>query len=165
MSMSDLIAVMRDGRIEQLDRPEIVYARPVSRYVGSFVGAANLIEATVAEAAGDALRVVAGAFSAVLPASAVTTPGALAAGEAVTLLVRPEHLVPGAGGEDGIALSGRIVERTYLGNRVHLRFETGDGHVMLADARAEDVGEPGETFTAQLRPGRVAVLRKDSGAR
>ena len=161
MSMSDLIAVMRDGRIEQLDRPEVIYARPVSRYVASFVGAANLLDGSVESAGADEISVVAGAFSAVLPRSSVTTPGPVEPGMKVTLLVRPEHLQASAPHEGDLSLTGRVTERTYLGNRVHVRFDTEDGRSLLADARAEDVAEVGEAFTAGLRPGAVAVLRAE----
>ena len=165
MSMSDLIAVMRDGRIEQLDRPEIIYSRPVSRYVASFVGAANLLDGIVDRVEGEEIRVVSGAFSAVLPRSCVTTPGDIAAGTKVNLLVRPEHLQASVSGAEALSLSGRVTERTYLGNRVHIRFDMEDGRSMLADARAEDVAEIGEIFTARLRSGAVAVLRADSDQR
>ncbi|MEW9806516.1 ABC transporter ATP-binding protein [Mesorhizobium sp. ZMM04-5] len=159
MSMSDLIAVMRDGHIEQLDRPEVIYSRPVSLYVGSFVGAANLLEATVDGVDGEQMRVVSRAFQAVLPRSSVTTPGDVTPGMAVTLLVRPEHLQASTPAAGGLSLAGRVSERTYLGNRVHVRFETEDGRSLLADARAEDVAEVGEVFKAALRPESVAVLR------
>ena len=161
MSMSDLIAVMRDGRIEQLDRPEVIYSRPVSRYVASFVGAANLLEATVDWIDRDRIGVVSGAFSAVLPRSSWTAPGELAAGTAVTLLVRPEHLQASTPGTGDLLLSGRVTERTYLGNRTHVRFETNDGQSLLADALAEDVAAVGEIFTAALRPGSVALLHAE----
>jgi spermidine/putrescine transport system ATP-binding protein len=161
MSMSDLIAVMREGRIEQLDRPEMIYSRPVSRYVASFVGAANLLDGTVESTAGDEIRVVSGAFSAVLPRACVTTPGDIQDGMKVTVLIRPEHLRTASSDDRGLSVSGKVTERTYLGNRVHVRFETEDGRSLLADARAEDVAEVGEVFSARLSPGAVAVLRAE----
>ncbi|MBX3583321.1 MAG: ABC transporter ATP-binding protein [Rhizobiaceae bacterium] len=159
MSMSDLIAVMRAGRVEQLDRPEVIYERPVSRYVAGFVGAANLLDATVESVDGDEIRIVSGAFSAVLPRSSVTSPGSIDRGTNVTLLVRPEHLRSSAQDGHTLELGGRITELTYLGNRVHVRFQTDDGRSLLADALAGDVAEIGERFTAHLRPGALALLR------
>ena len=164
MSMSDLVAVMRDGGIEQLDRPEIVYERPVSRYVASFVGAANLLDGTVERVDGDRIQVISTGFTAALPRSSVTTPGDIRAGTKVTLLIRPEHLLPFSLSEDSMSLSGRVVERTYLGNRVHVRFQMESGQSLLADARADGVADVGETFTAWLRPGAVAVLRTGAWA-
>lgn len=158
MSMSDLIAVMRNGRIEQLDRPEIIYSRPVNRYVANFVGAANLLKGIIDRVEGDEIRVVAGAISAVLPRSCVTTQGVLVAGMKVDLLVRPEHLEADASDHNALTLSGRVKERTYLGNRVHVRFETDDGHSMLADTRVDDTAEVGEVFTTSIRGDTVAVL-------
>lgn len=161
MSMSDLLAVMREGHIEQLDRPEVIYSRPVSRYVASFVGAANLLDGKVEAVDGDGIRVACGSFAAVLPRASLTTACDLAAGMKVTVLVRPEHLHASSGEAGGLRLSGRVTERTYLGNRVHVRFETEDGHSLLADARAEDMAEVGELFSARLDPRAVAVLRAE----
>ena len=49
LSMSDRVAVMRDGRIIQIDTPESLYERPNSRYVANFVGRTNLIDVVVRE--------------------------------------------------------------------------------------------------------------------
>jgi spermidine/putrescine transport system ATP-binding protein len=57
MSMSDRIAVMRDGMIEQIGAPSEVYERPVNAFVAGFVGISNVIEATVAGREGDLTRV------------------------------------------------------------------------------------------------------------
>ena len=53
MTMSDKIAVMKDGDIVQVDTPENVYERPVNKFVASFLGQANFIKGTVVEQQGE----------------------------------------------------------------------------------------------------------------
>jgi spermidine/putrescine transport system ATP-binding protein len=66
LAMSDRLAVMADGRLEQIGTPEEVYRRPATRFVAGFIGKANLLECTVAAAAGGS-RVTAGPFVLDLP--------------------------------------------------------------------------------------------------
>src|SRR6185503_16638404 len=53
LALSDRIAVMRDGRVEQLGTPEDIYDRPGSRFVADFVGATNLLSGVVRDRAND----------------------------------------------------------------------------------------------------------------
>src|SRR5688500_86944 len=55
LTMSDRIAVMRDGRIEQIGTPSEIYERPATRFVAGFIGNINLVPATVAGPARDGL--------------------------------------------------------------------------------------------------------------
>jgi spermidine/putrescine transport system ATP-binding protein len=116
MSMADRIAVMNDGRIEQLGSPEEVYRRPASRFVADFIGDSNFFAANVnggvAELA-DGSRVPAGAGS----------------GRA-TLMVRPEAIRLAADG----ALHGEVVQTSFLGKHVRVAVETraSDAPVIVA---------------------------------
>ncbi len=95
LNLSDFIAVMNAGRIEQYGTPEEVYARPATRFVADFVGEANLVPATVEP---DGLRLEDGTrlalppdgANAPLPAAPLPAAALPAAGTAVTLAVRPE---------------------------------------------------------------------------
>lgn len=88
MSMSDRIVVFSDGNIEQMGRPLEIYHRPSTRFVADFIGESNLLEATVSDA---------GARVADCPVLGAVSYGAegqptLRDGQAVTLMIRPEHL-------------------------------------------------------------------------
>lgn len=117
LNLSDLIAVMNGGRIEQYGPPEEVYARPATRFVADFVGEANLIEAVV-DATG---RLVAEGGYALAPPTAARFPAG-----PVTLAVRPEAVVVGSGAGlrarvEEVLYSGavrRVVGRTDAGTRV-----------------------------------------------
>jgi len=107
MSMADRIAVMNDGRIEQIGTPEEVYRAPSSRFVADFIGDSNFFAATVESGVavlGDGSRV---------PAAAGEGPA--------TLMVRPESIRLDPGG----ALRGRVVQTSFLGKHVRIAVETG----------------------------------------
>ncbi len=99
LTMSDRIAVMRAGRIEQVGPPQEIYERPATRFVADFIGETNLLEAT---------PLGAGRFRL---ASGVEI--AAATGDGRVLAIRPERarlVAPGAG-----LLSGRVAQVVYLG--------------------------------------------------
>ncbi len=124
MSMADRIAVMSDGRIEQLGTPEEVYRRPASRFVADFIGDSNFFDATVERDVaqlGDGSKV----------------PCSGGSGHA-TLMVRPEAIrfePHGAG-----SLDGRVVQTSFMGSHVRVAVETGAAEaaviVALHDATA-----------------------------
>lgn len=88
MTMSDSIAVMQSGRIQQLGAPRDVYDRPANEFVANFLGAANVVEGRLSgRDAGTDLIEVFGRTCAV-PAGGRT----MTAGSAIKLALRPEHL-------------------------------------------------------------------------
>jgi putative spermidine/putrescine transport system ATP-binding protein len=111
LALSDRVAVMNAGRIEQLGTPQAVYDRPATPFVLDFVGQATALHGRVAAAEGGTVRVDT-AYGPVRAAAA------RAVGEAVLVAVRPERIVLGApaGAEwTGVALP--LATRTYLGSR------------------------------------------------
>jgi ABC-type Fe3+/spermidine/putrescine transport system ATPase subunit len=137
LSLSDRVAVMRDGGVLQLGAPRELYERPRTRFVADFVGTNNLIPGRVVEAAGDAVAVdtVLGRFRARLPAGAVSVP----VGGSCVLTVRPENvtLVTGSASSagDGNRCAGRIALAAYLGNTLRYDVETASGLTLKADIR------------------------------
>jgi spermidine/putrescine transport system ATP-binding protein len=121
LTMSDRIAVMSGGRVEQLGTPEELYERPATRFVADFIGTTNLLAGTV-ERLDDAralLRLQSG------DGCWIERDG-LAVGHRVELSVRPEsvYLVP-ADAED--AIRARIEQAAYLGTAVQYRARTAGG--------------------------------------
>jgi iron(III) transport system ATP-binding protein len=117
LAMSNRVAVMRDGRIEQIGRPRDVYERPASRFVADFIGSSNFIDGTVADGGPtDGYRVTTPRGE--LRARSDTT---LPKGTRVVLCIRPEHV----GLRDGTqeqsethAWSGTVQARAFLGESV-----------------------------------------------
>ena len=120
LALSDRIAVLRDGRIEQVDTPSGLYRRPTTPFVAGFVGESNFFEG-VLRRSGDSVWVdLLQGFR--VPAGAV----ALAEGQAVTLSVRPEQvaLAPQTG---AVGLAGPIIEIIYVGTTTKILIETQCG--------------------------------------
>jgi spermidine/putrescine transport system ATP-binding protein len=106
MSMADRIAVMNDGRIEQLGTPEEVYRLPASRFVADFIGDSNFFPANVAAGVAEL-------------ADGSRVPAGEGTGRA-TLMVRPEAIKLAADG----ALHGEVVQTSFLGKHVRVAVQT-----------------------------------------
>lgn len=123
--LSDRVAVMRDGRIEQLGSAGDLYDRPVNAFVAGFVGESNLLPARVTTVeAGHAQAEVSALGRSVTAAAA---PG-LQAGQQAALLIRPEHVRIAAA--PGIA--AEIVELVYLGELTALNLRLPSGATLWA---------------------------------
>jgi spermidine/putrescine transport system ATP-binding protein len=118
MVMSDRLAVMNAGRIEQVGSPEDVYERPTTEFVASFLGASNLIPGQVADHEQNGYAVVAlvGGTKVLVPKDRIRSGHG-----AVKVGVRPEKLhleagdAPAHGGGGVNAITGRVVSASYLG--------------------------------------------------
>jgi putative spermidine/putrescine transport system ATP-binding protein len=123
--LSDRIAVMDRGRIEQIDVPTEIYTRPANRFVAQFIGDSNLFEATLVDAGGGRARFRTAAgpvLVAALPRGRAAPPGR------VTLVLRPERIVrldADEGAENRLAATVR--DAIYVGDGVKYRLELADG--------------------------------------
>ena len=130
LTMSDVIVVMKDGRIQQKGGPEELYERPLNRFVADFIGTSNFIAGTVVEAdAAGATATVKSANDVILPGIVTDRTLTLAAGDKVTVAVRPERLqvLPETTGEPPagwVQVAGRITQGTYLGDQTEYRIHT-----------------------------------------
>jgi spermidine/putrescine transport system ATP-binding protein len=137
MTMSDRIAVMRHGRIEQLGRPEELYERPATTFVAGFLGVSNLLDGEVVGRAGDLVEVRLG------DGTMVRAPATATNGETrVRVGVRPEKLraTPGNGGdaasgEGANSLTGTVLDASYVGVSTQYIVETADGHKLTVYAQ------------------------------
>ncbi|MWB78666.1 polyamine ABC transporter ATP-binding protein [Pseudooceanicola sp. 216_PA32_1] len=136
MTMSDRIAVVSNGRIEQLGRPQDIYDNPTSLFVANFVGDTNVFPASVVGTEGALFKVRLDIDGQVLDAKGQ----GLSIGEKVDVMVRPDYvkLVPGDG---GAGLKGTVAERTFTGtgNRYLVSTETQEIKVRAAH-HPEDAG-------------------------
>lgn len=126
LTMSDRIAVMKDGVIRQIGGPRDIYNRPADRFVADFIGDTNFLPAEVLQVLGDDGDVV----RLRLPSGAETQ--AHAAGDAtgkVTLAVRPENARICAAG-DGL-LQGILQEIVYFGTDTHFHVTLSDGTLFV----------------------------------
>jgi putative spermidine/putrescine transport system ATP-binding protein len=137
LAMSDRIAVMRDGRIEQLATPKELYARPVSRFVAGFIGDTNLLKAEVLGREGDSLVLsVAGRYR-----FRCRYPRPVDAD--VHLAVRPEDVTTDFDPSISNVALGRVIATSFGGDHISIDMDIGNGVKLTAKFRAP-VGPPPE---------------------
>ena len=107
LALSDEIAVMHLGVLQQYGPPRDIYSRPANRVVADFMGQVNFVPAKVTEAG--RITVAGG------PTLAAELPAGIRVGDAVDLAVRPENIRLAAGG-NGVTMPGRVAELIFLGN-------------------------------------------------
>ena len=139
LSMSDRIAVMRAGRIEQLDAPAAIYAEPASAYVASFIGQQNFIPGTVhsdGAAVDTALGVLPGRWGGEV----------VAAGRAAVAAIRPEFIRLEDPLRQGGGVRGTVLGVSHLGETLQVLVDVGLEQKMLVrtPAPAAPVLQPGD---------------------
>ncbi|MGE0310051.1 MAG: ABC transporter ATP-binding protein [Lautropia sp.] len=154
MVTSDRIAVMNKGRIEQIDRPFDLYARPKTRFVAGFIGRTNFLQGV---RDGDAIDF--GAFA--IPAGALS--GAAGPQPRVDVSVRPQcvhlHRARPPAADDRVCVAARIGQRAYLGESWDylVRLEGLPEDLRVA-ARPQEVFEVGEAVFAEIDTTQVTVI-------
>jgi putative spermidine/putrescine transport system ATP-binding protein len=126
LSISDRVAVLSQGRIEQIGTPSEIYGSPSTPFVAEFVGTMNRLEATVADSQSG--EVDYGGIRVAVDAVRGRT-----AGERVLVLVRPETVELGS--PNGAALIGEVISQTFLGPVTRLKVTLDQGE-MTADVSA-----------------------------
>lgn len=121
LALSDRVAILRQGRIEQIGSPADIYHRPRTKFVAEFIGASNLIRGRALTQGVEAE----GEMWPVMPEPHVWP------GSQVTALYRPEHL--GVSAPDADGLPGRIAGVTFLGSFVRLDIALASGRHVIAD--------------------------------
>ena len=130
LTMSDRIAVMNEGRVEQIGTPQEIYHSPTSVFVANFIGVANLIPAVVQQANGaDATVVVAGAHRVAVPVGTER----LRPGSAATVMVRPERLRLTEAAPTGTeAVPVTVEHAVFQGPVVRCTLRAADGSAIVA---------------------------------
>jgi spermidine/putrescine transport system ATP-binding protein len=170
LALSDRIAVMNGGRIEQLGTPEELYDRPVSRFVADFIGTSNLLAGTVLSTADGMVEVALEAGGRCRARADGLTPGA-----AVEIAVRPEalELVLRVGPATDVApedaggswLRGTIEQSAYLGTSISYQVRTDGGRQVAATvSRTHDRLAAGTSVDVRWRPDDGLVLRGPASA-
>jgi len=144
MAISDRIAVMNQGRIIQIGTAEELYFRPRTEFVAKFIGKINTLPGRVAETAADGFTLAVLGHPYRLAGPAPSTP----AGAELKIYVRPE-MVQLTSHLSSAHAQARIVERTFLGEKVEYGLEAG-GCSLWATAQTS---AQQETFAVQQNVG------------
>jgi len=161
LTMSDRIAVMSEGRVEQIGSPEEIYHQPTSEFVAGFIGMANLMPATVS-------AVTAGRATATLGDGTVVDAEAadgLAVGDPATFMVRPErmHLSVDRPGSDAAAVPTEVVDLVFQGPVVRFDLRGPGGSELVAHVGPEDdlrLPHAGDRLWARWEPDSGRLLRR-----
>lgn len=127
--MSDQIAVIADGRVEQVGPPQEIYSAPATTFVAGFLGAANIFDAEVLESSGGSA--VCTALGTRLGAAAAAQPGAAA------IVIRPERIFL-QGPDEPISpghnvINGVVTQVVYLGNCTQVHVDVGAATPLLVE--------------------------------
>ncbi len=126
LTMSDRIAVMSEGRVQQIDTPRAIYDHPANRFVAGFIGTCNLLDGVYHSTPAGATVDIAGV------GSVGASVGAAAAGESVTLAVRPERLRLRAGTAGGGEVAATLLDAVFLGDEWRYILRASEGVQLIA---------------------------------
>jgi spermidine/putrescine ABC transporter ATP-binding subunit len=155
--LSDRIAVLSHGRIEQIGTPSEIYERPATAFVAEFIGSSNLFPGRVLEQNG------AGAVVETKTGLRLTCDAGGVGGAEVSVLLRPERIrVQSAGTGTTInCFAARVVEVTYLGEDLHLGLELTGGQMLRAALKNTGVAqgwEPAQAVEIVVDPADLRLL-------
>ena len=157
MAVSDRIAVMNLGVIQQIGTPKTLYQRPANRFVATFIGRSNIMDAYVkADRTGNYIVFNNGYTVKMNNLSDVTD------GQLVSVSVRPEELVinPNAK-EDGLV--GKVLYSTFLGLNTHYVVELSDGNraEIIQESQIDDIIENGTEVHMTVKAEKINVFTED----
>ena len=156
MAVSDRIAVMNAGVIQQIGTPKALYQRPANQFVATFIGRTNMLERKLVKNA-DGIAIDFGGY--VLPMKNLSQ--AAAAGQTVQVSVRPEEFVIADKGEHGI--EGTVEFSTFLGLNTHylVRISTGERVEIIQESRIEDILSKGSKVCLTVKGEKINVFTQD----
>ncbi len=150
LNMSDRIAVMKDGRFQQIGPPNEVYDAPKTSYVARFVGAANIVHGTVEKVEGDVVS-----FAGTQGGGRFLSRGhGFAPGQPVTLALRGEQAqaVREFDRQDE-GLPGVVKEKSFSGGMLRIAVELSGGEEFICMRQGIDAGlAPGDSVKIQWEP-------------
>jgi putative spermidine/putrescine transport system ATP-binding protein len=156
LSISDRIVVMNAGRADQIGTPFDIYNKPTTRFVASFVGTLNLIEAKVVDPATN--RIAIGDQSITLREPL----GPVKAGDTVSLALRPEAGSIAEGAKGDTALTGQVVSSNFLGSVIRTRMKVGDPVISFDMFNAPGLSPPavGDVVTLRFTASDLLIIRE-----
>jgi spermidine/putrescine transport system ATP-binding protein len=156
LSMSDRVAVMSNGVIEQLDEPRAIYDRPLTAFVADFIGDMNFLTGQVVEAADGGFAIDTGA------GVVVRGRGEAAKGTRVRVGIRPERMVAARGTTDRTVNSAtaEVITKMYLGDKIQIAAKlASDVSILVREQRAS-----ADPALDTIHPGDQIAVSWDEGA-
>lgn len=136
LNLSDRIAVMHGGHIEQLDNPDEIFEHPATRFVAQFIGDTNLMDVTVTAKEGSVLTVQ---YADMLAKCTGFEPEV---GDRICLSIRPSRIHVAAEPHPDFTLSGTVLEHTYMGMAINSSVQLEDGSLCKVTSYQEKASLP-----------------------
>jgi spermidine/putrescine transport system ATP-binding protein len=156
LAMSDRIAVMNNGRVEQIGEPREIYEHPTTPFVADFIGSLNALDFTAQEIVGGFAVMRLGERDRIV----VPVSSDVRAGDSFQVAVRPERVqIGGAAVEGGSSLEGTIAEVVYLGMVTQFHVDTAAGRV-VSHRLAEEPVEAQSRVVLSWEPESSSVLER-----
>jgi spermidine/putrescine ABC transporter ATP-binding subunit len=142
LALSDRIAVMHNGHVEQVGTPKQIYNCPASRFVAQFIGKANFLAGKVVECSSEMIHVE--VQGVVVRATAPHDRPSV--GDTVTVMIRPEQLKLGnqADNQAENQISGKPIGITYVGQLLEIQLETAIGKLTVTQLGNAGINETEE---------------------
>ena len=160
LSMSDRVVVMNEGRVEQIGTPFEIYSFPHTRFVASFVGTLNIVDATVVDPEHGKI-LVDGQEIATAKGVINSRPG-----DVRSIALRPEAIFLTGAGEGANTMRGEVDDVSFLGAivRVRVRFAASAVHLDTFNSTVNRPPAPGDKVTVSFMPDDVLVLDAEPAA-
>jgi iron(III) transport system ATP-binding protein len=159
LALSDHIAVIHGGRLQQYGTPYDVYAKPANRLVADFMGLVNLVPAKVVTVA-NGLGTIEAAQQIKIE---IAVPAGTKSGENVEVAIRPENIRL-ATPANGSAAHGKISERTFLGNVTEYYATLDSGQTLRVQTHPQQVFAAGDPVTVEIDSAQCSIFRGPAGA-
>ncbi len=166
LTMSDRIAVMSKGKVQQMGTPVEIYERPANKFVADFIGESNFLEGTIKSLSGDEASV----FVPALNTEVMGTPisAGLVKDEEVVVCIRPEKIrIVEKGAPNGNVFSGKVTNTVYIGADTQVFVDTAGAKMKVWEQNRVSRLDPksfylvGQDVSLMLMPENTLVLKKD----
>jgi spermidine/putrescine transport system ATP-binding protein len=164
MTMSDRIAVMSKGKVQQLGTPVEIYERPANRFVADFIGESNFFEGKIKSLSAKEACVVVPELHAELIGIPVSD--GLVSGEDVTVSIRPEKVHIAEKGMSRNSFKGKVNNTVYIGTDTHVYADVKGKIIKVFEQNRISRLDPGSFYTVGqdvvlvMMPENVLVLKK-----
>ncbi len=154
LTMSDRIAIMNEGVIEQLATPREIYERPLTKFVAGFIGESNIFDGEVIDCHNGILDVATSAGTMRVKGTGFTV------GEKIHVSIRPEYLELGTDPVEGFNLKGLVKDFIYMGTVVKTAIELKDkSEIKVSRFEKDDAYTEGDYVNIGWNPERAVAIK------
>ena len=156
MAVSDRIAVMNLGEIQQIGTPQAIYQRPANLFVASFIGRTNILKGELSTENGEAVLRLCGGYTVPM----TTLLDEEKKDQKVVVSVRPEEFIIS---EDGEGIPATVTSSTFLGLNMHyfLKLEDGTDVQVIQEAELDSRLSDGEKIHLRVKHGKINLFTED----